>query len=232
MGRRDPIFWAATGIFLLALALGIAVHEGFLLLLVGAYLLRPTVHSLGFARRRIDERQLLIQYQASNVAFAVFVIGIGAVIAVLMREGNHAWEMLVGVLMLSLAARALATLLLVGDHAVIGGRIIVAVGLLVALVGALEGGLANRIAQALPGLLVAGLGLLSRKWPKGVGGVVLTLVAVLISWGVGRALLGALPHWGEVLGLVLVAAPLTTAAPRLLRPARDADEGSDTTSGG
>jgi hypothetical protein len=75
MHKRDSIFWAATAIFVLSLALVVVYGQQYLLLMACAYLLRPTLHSLGFARHLVDERQLQIQYRASNVGFAALVIG-------------------------------------------------------------------------------------------------------------------------------------------------------------
>ena len=41
MVKWDAISWWATGIFVVSLVLGGAVHGAFLFLLLGAYLLRP-----------------------------------------------------------------------------------------------------------------------------------------------------------------------------------------------
>ena len=168
--RRDPIFWAATAIFVLSLALAKFVDDGFLMLLVASYLLRPALHSLGFARKLVDERQMQIQYQASNVAFTALVIGNIVVILYLMGKDDHTWEMVNAVLMVGLAVRAIAGLLLVGDPAVAGPRIVMAVGAFLCLFGVVEGGLPGGIVHGLPGLAVIGLGrvypitLISQTW--------------------------------------------------------------------
>ena len=66
LGKRDPIFWAATFIFVVALVLMVAVDESWILLMLASYLLRPTLHSVGLAPKLIDERQLAIQYRSTT----------------------------------------------------------------------------------------------------------------------------------------------------------------------
>ena len=51
MLKKDPIFWWATGIFVLALALfAVTQNQFWLALMIGSYLLRPTLASLGVAK--------------------------------------------------------------------------------------------------------------------------------------------------------------------------------------
>lgn len=224
LGKRDEIFWAASVIFLVAVALGAFVDNAYLLLMVASYLLRPTVHSLGFLRRLVDERQLHIQYQASNVGFAALVAGLLTVILVLMRRGDHTWEMLVAVLMVGLTVRALTGLLLVGDPLVAGVRILVALGLLLALLGVLEGGAGGMMSHVLPGLGVAGLGLAGKRWPRPAGAGVLAitvLVAVaLLRGALGR---GAGAQTGTLIALALIAVPATIAGVCLMRGTAEGD---------
>lgn len=228
--RRDPIFWAASAIFALGLALA-GVDNAFLLLLVAAYLLRPTLHSLGYFRRLIDERQLQIQYRASNIAFSTMVVGLIIVMVVLMRRDDHTWEMLVAVLMASLAARALAGLLMTGDVNVIGPRILIAVGGFVALFGLLEGveSPGSLVAHVIPGLAVAGLGLAARRWPRPVAWVVLAAAAALTVGLVSSAFSDRPGAWGTVLALALMAVPAAVAGVALLR--RPPGDGEPTSPG-
>jgi len=220
LNRRDPIFWMAAAIFVVALALAAAFGQGFLLLMVGAYLLRPTLHSLGFFRTLADEREMQIQYRAGNVAFATMVLGVIVVIARLMTTGDHAWEMLVPVLLFGLAARALARLLMEGDLAVAGPRIVIAVGLFLVLFGLLEGGVAlpSTMSHGVPGLALALLGLAARKRPRPVAFVLLALAALVTTLvvasavGVGRQLM-----WGTVVAVALIVIPVIVAAVCLLR---------------
>ncbi|MDE3052947.1 MAG: hypothetical protein KGO03_03165 [Gemmatimonadota bacterium] len=223
--KRDPIFWAATGLFVAALALGLTVDSGFLFLMVAAYLLRPTVHSLGLARKLIDERQLQLQYQASNVGFSALVAGNVVVILYLSARNDHTFEMVTAVLVLGLAARALAGVLMVWDPAVAGSRILVTVGLLLAVFGVIEGGLDGIVVHVLPGLLVAVMGVLAQRTPRSAGIAALVLGAGVIVWRVVTIANGRAPsNWGQVVGVVLLAAPLLTAAGCLLRGASGDDD--------
>jgi hypothetical protein len=229
MRRRDPIFWAATGIFVLSLVLAKLIDDGFLFLMVGAYLLRPTLHSLGFAKKLVDERQLQIQYRASNVGFAALVIGNIVVVLYLMGQQDHAWELVNAVLLIGLAVRALTGLLMVGDLSAAGPRILFAVGLFLCLFGIIEGGglSLDSLAHGIPGLVVIGIGLAARRWPKAIAGILLVFVAFIAAWFVNRALRGSSPvGWGEVVTLLLIATPLVVAAICLLRARPDTDDGT------
>ena len=75
MFKRDPIFWWASGIFILVLALfAITQYDVLLMLIVFAYLLRPALASFGLAKKYVDERQMSLNYRSSNIAFVVTII--------------------------------------------------------------------------------------------------------------------------------------------------------------
>lgn len=227
--RRDPIFWAATLVFAISLVLAIAVDDGFLLLAVGAYLLRPTLHSLGFARKLADERQLQIQYRASNVAFVAMVLGNIVVILQLMGKGDHTWEMVNAVLLMALAVRAVAGLLMVGDPAVAGRRIVMVVGAFFCLFGLMEGGLSGAVAHVLPGLVVVALGWAADRAPRAIGGLVIALAAtgsVFLAVMATRSPQGF--TWGTSMVLLLVGVPLATGGVCLLRGAAAGGDGDAT----
>ncbi len=213
LGKRDAIFWVACAIFAAALLLGATLGDGWLLLAVGAYLLRPTLHSLGVAKQLVDERQMEIHYRASNVGFATLVAGNVVVILALMARGDHAWEMAVAVLVAGLAARALTGLLLVGDPAVGGQRILVSVGLLVAIFAALDAGWPYVLVAVLPGLVVAGLGLIAPRFGRAsaiVCGICATAFGTLILAAALARPGGA--NWGTAVALGLICLPLVAAA--------------------
>lgn len=220
MHKRDSIFWAASAIFVLSLVLVVAFGQQYLLLMACAYLLRPTLHSLGFARHLVDERQLQVQYRASNVAFAALVIGNAVLLLSLMAKEDHTWEMVGGVLAAGLAVRALAQLLLVGDLALTGKRILIAVGLLAGLFSAMDAGFPAVFLAVLPGLVLVGLGLASHKAPRAVAAVIAGFVALFCVLMVPRALRqpGGL-NWGSALTFGIICVPLLTAALCLWRSA-------------
>jgi len=220
MHRRDPIFWAATAIFVLSLVLVVVFGQQYLLLMAGSYLLRPTLHSLGFAKKLVDERQMQIQYQASNVAFAALVVGNAAMILYLMGKEDHSWEMVGGVLAAGLTVRALSQLLLVGDLALAGRRILIAVGLLAGLFAAMDAGFPGVLFAVLPGLVLVGLGLAAPKAPRAVAGIIVGIAVLFCLLMLPRAIRqpGG-PNWGTYLTFGIILAPLLTAAVCLWRGA-------------
>jgi len=111
MIKKDPIFWWATGIFALALILfAITQNDFFLLtLLVLAYLLRPTLASLGLAKKYVDERQLSLHYRSSNIAFFVMMVACAFLAAKLRAENNHIGEMFYMVMAIGIATAAATT---------------------------------------------------------------------------------------------------------------------------
>ena len=114
MFNRDPIFWWASGIFILALVLfGITQNDLLLALMVVSYLLRPTLASLGMAKRYVDERQLSLNYRSSNIAFFMMMIACVFFAAKLKTENNHSGEMFYMVIVIGIAAKALFNTLLV-----------------------------------------------------------------------------------------------------------------------
>jgi len=220
MHRRDPIFWAATAIFVLSLVLVVVFGQQYLLLMAGSYLLRPTLHSLGFAKTLVDERQMQIQYQASNVAFAALVLGNAAMILYLMGKDDHTWEMVGGVLAAGLTVRALSQLLLVGDLALTGKRILIAVGLLAGLFSAMDAGFPGVLLAVLPGLVLVGLGLAAPKAPRAVAGIIVGIAVLFCLLMLPRAIRqpGG-PNWGTYLTFGIILVPLLTAAICLWRGA-------------
>ncbi len=105
MFNKDPIFWWAAGIFVLALVLMAATRDQFwLVLMIGSYLLRPTLASLGLARRHVDERQMSIQYRSGNIAFVAMIITCIVLAVNLNADGNPAWEMFIVAIVVGLAS--------------------------------------------------------------------------------------------------------------------------------
>jgi len=59
--KKDKIFYSACGIFIIGVLLAIMGYDLALLFIVGAYLLRPTLHAFDLAIKYADERQTQIQ---------------------------------------------------------------------------------------------------------------------------------------------------------------------------
>ncbi len=209
MVRKDPIFWWATGIFILAFGLFAFTHNQFwLALMIASYMLRPTLASLGVAARYVDERQLSIHYRSGNVGFAVTILVCVFWAVKLGAKNNHDFELFVMAITFGLAAKALFNVILVRNFREGASKIIIAVGLLIGLFASLDArSLVGVLLSIAPGLAIAGIGLLSRKYPKPVGIVILILAAVLLSVILGKGF-----RWGQIATAIVIGVPLIVAA--------------------
>jgi len=213
MLKKDPIFWCATGIFLLGLALfAITKNQYWVALGIGSYLLRPTLASLGIARKSVDEHQMTIHYRSGNIGFAVLLVTCVLCMAKLEREGNHAWELFSTAIVLGLAAKALFNVILVKNYREAASKIIISAGLLIALFASMDGRLIlGALMQSLPGLAIAGVGLLSRKYPRPMGIVVLVLSAMLLVLIMTVGLQNSNDLWGQIAVAAVIGVPLILA---------------------
>lgn len=216
MRRRDPIFWTATAIFFLSILLGSTVHESGFLLMAFSYLLRPTLHALGIAKRYADERQLTNQYRSGNIAFFVVIVGLIAVAAYAQTHGEHA-DTYVGLLCVGIAAKALAHILMSRDLRPTGITIVMTVGALMILFGAMEGISVDTLVHSIPGLILISIGALGFRYPKIAG--LLTAVAACAAFYFFKFYLAR-----QIPAFLLIDVPLFVAAGCLYVGGR---EGSD-----
>ena len=92
MIRRDRIFYIACGLMTVGIVLAMMELYIALLPLVGAYLLRPTLHALGLARKFADERQIQIFSRSGNVGFLVVMFGATVLAILRMAQGPGVGE--------------------------------------------------------------------------------------------------------------------------------------------
>jgi len=215
--KKDPIFWFAAAIFVLAIGIAsITRNDLWLFLMIGSYLLRPTLASLGLAHRWVDERQMTIQYRSGNIGFAVMLIA-SVVMAIIQRtKGDHSWELFNIVIILGLAAKALFNVLLVKNYREAGSRIIMAVGLLATLFVAAENGpTPGGLIEASPWLTIVLIGWLSRRYPRTIGTIlfVVTVALACVILGKGFSL-------GQVATALVICIPLVLAGISLFAPER------------
>lgn len=220
MFKKDPVFWWATGIFVLAIGLFAVTQSQFWLALgIGSYLLRPTLASLGIGRRYVDERQMSIHYRSGNIGFAVTIIMCVIFMVKLGSEDNHDFEMFAMTIVIGLTAKALFNVILALDLRQAASKILIGVGLLIALFGAFgvfnTGSIVRIFMNMIPGLAIAGVGLLSRVYPRPAGFLVLAEVAFLF-WVIFRRGFG----WGQIGTAAIVGVPLILVAFGLLSPER------------
>lgn len=213
MFKRDPIFWWASGIFVLSLALfAITQIDTFLALMVVAYLLRPTLASLGLAKKYVDERQMSLNYRSSNIGFFVMMVGCVFFAAKLRAEGDHTGEMFYMVIVLGIVAKALFNVLLSKNFREMAPKIIISVGLLVALfggMGSIRHGIfsISFLMNILPGLVMTGVGVLSKFYPRASAIVILLLAAAFIIERMIRD-----TSWATIGTILIIAVPLLAAS--------------------
>jgi len=210
--KKDPIFWWATGIFVLALVLMAVTQDQFwLVLIIGSYLLRPTLASLGLARRYVDERQMSIQYRSGNIAFAVMIITCIILAIKLNADGNPEWEMFIVAIVVGLATKALFNVIMVTNSRKTAANVIITAGLLLTLfvsIGSVDSGLSlGTFLRVASMLAIVGVGLLSKKFPRIAGGMTFVITAVLVFVILKKGLTIAQAGTALVVGV-----PLATAA--------------------
>ena len=208
MLKKDRVFWWATGIFMLAMIIfAITGEQLWLALMIASYLLRPTLASLGIARRSVDERQMSIQYRSGNIAFAVMMVTAVILAAVLSSQGDESWEMFNIVIIVGLATKALFNVLLTKNYRQAATTIITAIGLMMTLFSSMSHGFTlMTLAEAAPGLAIIGIGLLSRKFPRVVGMLVFVATAALLFVILGKGF-----TIGQITTAVLISVPLILA---------------------
>lgn len=220
MFRNDSIFWSAAVLSLLAIVMmALTDNQLWLALMILAYLLRPTLASLGVAKRHWDERQMSIHYRSANIAFAV-MIGACVVLAGLENaKGNPNWDLFNIVIIAGLAAKALFNVLLVKNYREAATRILMTVGLLIALFGFLSHGFSLiSLLEATPGLLIFGIGWLSRVFPRVIGTLIFVLTAALLVFILGKGF-----TIGQLTTAVVIGVPLILAGVCLF--AKDEEHG-------
>jgi hypothetical protein len=218
MLKKDPIFWFASGIFVLALLLFFVTQSpNWLFLGIASYLLRPTLASLGVARRYMDERQMTINYRSGNIAFAVTIITSVICSIILFAKDDHAFEMFHMVIIIGLVAKALFNVVLIKNFREAAQKILIGVGLLMALFMSFSSfnpfDLISFIMNILPGLAIAAIGVLSMKYPRPAGALILAATAFLL-W---KILTGKGFDWGNIAAAVIVGVPLITGGVLLMR---------------
>jgi hypothetical protein len=208
MRKKDPIFWIATAIFVIAFGLAIITKtDSWFFLMIISYLLRPTLASLGVGRRYVDERQMSIQYRSGNIAFVVMLAAAIFFAVDLKIKGDHNWEWFNTVIILGLATKALFNVLLVKNYREAAARIIMSVGLLVTLFVAAENGATlGGLIESTPWLLIVGIGWLSRRYPRTIGTAMFVIATLLLVVILAKGL-----RIGQFITALLICVPLVLA---------------------
>lgn len=208
MLKKDLIFWLATCIFILGVVIfSITQNQLWLFLLAGSYLLRPTLASLNIAKSLVDERLMSIQYRSGNIAFTVMIIACIIMAVNQSTKGDQSWEFFSAIVIIGLTTKALANVFLVGNYRESGTKIIMAVGLMLVLFVSLENGFSvGTLVESAPWWGIVGVGWLSKKFPRTIGGIILAVTAVLLFIIFKKGFIV-----GQIITAVVVSVPLITA---------------------
>ncbi|UCG62159.1 MAG: hypothetical protein JSV52_02420 [Candidatus Zixiibacteriota bacterium] len=188
MIKRDRIFYIACGLLVVGIILAFMDEYIALLPLVGAYLLRPSLHALGLAKKYADERQIQIFSRSGNIGFLVVMFG-ATILAILRQYQGEPPDDFHLLIFLGLVTKAIIGLLMVGDLRNAGVVILISYGVIMGVFAGLQG-FDEILAGETPwetfagiGLIVVfvALGLLARKFPRPVA-IVLMLGAVGMIW--------------------------------------------------
>lgn len=217
MLKKDPIFWMASAIFVLALIIfAITKEQLWLFLMIISYMLRPTLASLGVAKRRVDERQMSIYYRSGNIGFAVMIIACVIFAIKLSAENNHDFEMFIAAIVIGLAAKSLFNVILIKNFRETASKIIIGVGLLVALFASFDQrSFAGILISITPGVVIAAIGLMAKKYPRVIG-IVITVLAIASM----IFILTLKKGWGQIVTAAVIGIPLLIAGAGLFRVGR------------
>jgi hypothetical protein len=224
MPKWDTVSWWAAGIFVVSLALAAATkNDVFLFLMVGSYMLRPTLYALGLATKYADERQTSIQFRSGNLALTVLILAV-IVFAIKAEMEGKPTDDFNALVIIGLAARALAGVLMIGDYREAGVRIAVGVGSLWILFVAVENGPALRaLPEAAPGIIILLIGLLGRRKPL-ISAVVFALLSILLFVFIGFRTGRGFSIY-QLITAFLVSLPLAASAFCLFKGSRRDHEG-------
>jgi len=208
MFKKDLTFWLATCIFILGIIIyALTQNQLWLFILAGSYLLRPTLASLNITKSCVDERQMSIQYRAGNIAFTVMIIGCIVMSVYQSGKGDQSWAFFNSIVIIGLATKAMANVILVGHYRESATKIVMTVGLMVILFVALENGFSlGGLMESLPGLGIVGVGWLSQKYPKTIGGIIFGITVAMLFLILSQGFV-----IGQIITAVLITVPLATA---------------------
>lgn len=188
MIKRDRIFYIACGLLVVGIVLAFMNQYIALLPLVGAYLLRPTLHALGLGKKYADERQIQIFSRSGNIGFLVVMFGATIISILRMYRGEPPDDFHL-LIVLGLVTKAVVGLLMIGDLRNAGRIILLSYGIIMGVFAGMQG--VNEIqAGETPWETFAGIALiivftilwfLAKKYPRPIA-VVLMLGAVGMIW--------------------------------------------------
>lgn len=226
MLKKDPIFWWASGIFVLGVVLAIMGYEMAVIFIVVAYLLRPTLHAFDLVEGFEDERQVVNHSRSGNIAFIVVMLTVVGLALTRIANGGKADDFYM-ILTFGIAARALTGLILHGDLRKTGSLMIIIIGLVFAVFGLASARFSYRgLLVGLGGLVFSSSGIVARKYPRVISSIV-ALVAVTFIIQSKLYLIGEAKT-----GMLIVVAGLLFAASCLFlssRPDSDSRPGSKKT---
>jgi hypothetical protein len=189
MIKRDRIFYIACGLLVVGIVLAAMDQYIALLPLVGAYLLRPTLHALGLGKKYADERQIQIFSRSGNIGFLVVMFGATIISIQRMYQGEPPDDFHL-LIILGLVTKAIIGLLMIGDLRNAGRIILISYGIIMGVFAGAQGFNEIRAGET-PWETIVGVGiiivsivagLIARKYPRPIA-VLLMLVAAGFIYG-------------------------------------------------
>lgn len=223
--KKDPVFWWTWGIFTTGLVLfAVTQMDIFFILIVIAFLMKPTLASVGMLKKYTDERELSINFRSGNIAFFVLMIACVFMAAKLRAENDHAYEMIYMIIVLGLVTKALVYILMAKDFRKTAPKIMITAGILIASfsgMGSIDHGVFSMsfIMNTLPGFIIIGVGILSKFYPR-IAAVLIVMMALFISYFIFRRGLG----WSSVGTAFIVLTPLIGASYGLWYAVKEKEE--------
>jgi hypothetical protein len=180
MVKFDKIFFSACGIFAIGIVLAIMGYNMAVIFIVGAYLLRPTLHAFNLVEGFADERQILNHSRSGNIAFIVVMLTVVGLALSRITQGEKPDDFYL-ILTFGIAARAITGLMLHGDLRKTGSLLIIIIGLVFAVFGLASARFSyHGLLVGLGGLVFSSLGLFARKFPRVVSSIVALIAAIFI----------------------------------------------------
>jgi hypothetical protein len=185
MLKWDAISWWATALFILsAILAAVFKNDAYLFLMVGSYMLRPTLYALGVATKYADERQMSIQYRSGNLALTIVILAI-ILFAIKARIEGKPADDFNALLVIALAARAVTGVLMIGDYRSVAMKISISLGALWLLFVLAENGFSlAMLKEGSPGILIALIGVLG-KWQPKISGAIFGILACVACYFIG-----------------------------------------------
>ncbi len=225
MNRIDPVMWWTWGVFTLSLILfAFTGSDVFLVLVVTAFLLKPTLASAGMLKKYVDEREMSINFRSGNLAFFVMMLACVFMAAILRSQDDNASEMFYMVIIIGIVAKGLLYILMSKNFRETAPKIMITAGILIAAfsgIGVIRHGVfsIDFLMNVLPGTVIIAVGIVSKYYAR-AGAVSILAIVVFLSLIIFKRGF----DWSSAGTALIVVIPLLAASYGLWREIKDEEE--------